>query len=167
MKNTKKQVLFIQLSFRIVFLFCFVRKRLIHFLCGLLLLCYFAPVRKRSNSRSQMFYKIDALKNLAVFPGKHYKLYYNKLYKKILQHRFIPVNIAKCLSTAFFIEHLLFIILFQNFMLWQNYLGVFGCKIDICHISCTITLFSVIILALESEVHCYFVCILILYQAFQ
>ena len=59
------------------------------------------------------------------------------------------------LSTAFLIEHLLFIILFRNFMWWQNSLDVFGCKIDICHISCAITLFSFIALMLELEFHCY------------
>ena len=31
----------------------------------------FLPVGKRSNSRSQMLYKIDPLKNLAIFTGKH------------------------------------------------------------------------------------------------
>ena len=126
----------------------------------------FVPVGKRSNSHSQMFYKMDSLKNLAVFTGKHYKLYYNKLYKTILRYRCFPVNIGKCLSTVLFIEHLLFIILFRNFMLWQNSLEEIGCKIDICHISCAITLFSFITLMLESEVHCYFVCILFLYQNF-
>ena len=40
----------------------------------------FAAVGKRLNSPSQMFYKTDALKNLVIFTGKHYKLYYNKLY---------------------------------------------------------------------------------------
>ena len=34
---------------------------------------------------------------------------------KRLQHRCFPVNIAKCLTTDFYIEHLL-IILFQSFM---------------------------------------------------
>ena len=40
----------------------------------------FAPVGKRSKSRSQIFYKKDAPENLAIFTGKHYKLYYHKLY---------------------------------------------------------------------------------------
>ena len=31
----------------------------------------FGSVGKRSNSRSQMFCKVDALKNLAIFTGKH------------------------------------------------------------------------------------------------
>ena len=47
-------------------------------------------------------------------------------------------------------------------MLWQNSLEVFVWKIDICHISCAITLFSFITVVLESEVPCYFVYILFL-----
>ena len=39
------------------------------------------PGRKQSNSLSQMFYKIDALKNLAIFTGKHLCwILFNKLY---------------------------------------------------------------------------------------
>ena len=67
----------------------------------------FVPVGKRSNSRLQMFYKIDALKNLAIFTGKHlrWRFLLTKFIKKRLQHRCFPVNIAKCLSTAFYTEH--------------------------------------------------------------
>ena len=117
----------------------------------------FAPVGKQSNSRLQMFYKTDALRKLAIFTRIFLRssFFLISLIKKILQHRCFPVNIAKCLSTAFLIEHLLFIKLFRNFMWWQNSLDVFGCKIAICHISCDITLFSFIALMLELEVHCY------------
>ena len=78
----------------------------------------FVPVEKRSNSRSQMFCKIDALKNLAIFTGKHlrWRFFLINFIKIRLQHRCFPVNIAKCLSTAFYIEHLPFIMLFRNFM---------------------------------------------------
>ena len=104
----ERQAFFIQLSVKIGFVFFiflyFLKKRPIHFLCSLLLL--FVPVGKRLNSRSQLFYEIDAFKNLTIFTGK-------KLQE--IQHRCFPVNIAKCLSTAFYIEHL-FIILFRNFM---------------------------------------------------
>ena len=68
--------------------------------------CYYCVVRvgKRSNSRSQMFYKIDALKNLAIFTGKHlcWRFFLINFIKKRLQHRCFPVNIAKCLSTTFY-----------------------------------------------------------------
>ena len=60
----------------------------------------FVPVGKRSNSHSQMFYKIDALKNLAIFTGKHlcWSFFLRNFIKKILQHRCFPVNIVKCLK---------------------------------------------------------------------
>ena len=64
------------------------------------------------SSRSLMFFKIGVLKNFAIFTGKdlHRSLFFNKvapsLFKKRLQHRFFPVNTAKFLRTAFFIEHL-------------------------------------------------------------
>ena len=66
------------------------------------------PVGKQSNSRSQMFYKIDALKNLAIFTGKHlcWRFFLINVIKKRLQHRCFPVNIAKCLSTAFYMEYI-------------------------------------------------------------
>ena len=73
------------------------------------------------------------------------------------------MNIAKCLSTSFYIEHLPFIMLFTNDRIT---LDVFRYKIDIFHISCVIALFSFIILALKSKDHCYFVYILFLYQNF-
>ena len=60
-KNIKTQVFFIYLSFRMVF-FCFWENILFNSYVA----CYmlFVPVRKRSNSRSQMFYKTDLLKIL-------------------------------------------------------------------------------------------------------
>ena len=81
-------------------------------------LVVFVHVGKRSNSRSKMFYKIDAFKNLAIFTGKYlcWSFVIINFIKKILQHRCFPVNIAKCLSAAFFIEYLLLIILLRNFM---------------------------------------------------
>ena len=117
-KNMKRQVFFIYLSFRIAFLFCFWENVLFtsYVLATTVL---FVPVGKRSNSRSQMFYKIDPLKNLAIFTGKHlcWRLFLINFYKKRLRHRCFPVNIAKCLSTTFnIIEHLPFIIIFRNFM---------------------------------------------------
>ena len=78
----------------------------------------FVPVGKRSKSRSQMFCKIDALKNLAILTGKHlcWRFFLTTFIKKRHQHRCFPVNIGKCLSTAFYIEHIPFFILFIDFM---------------------------------------------------
>ena len=51
------------------------------------------------SSCSQMFFKIDVLKNFAIFTGRRF------------QHSCFPVNIAKFLKTAFFIEHLRWLLL--------------------------------------------------------
>ena len=62
-----------------------------------------------------MFFKIDVLKNLAIFAGRHlcWSLFDEDVglkvctfIKKRLQHRCFPLDIAKFLRTAFFIEHL-------------------------------------------------------------
>ena len=60
------------------------------------------------SSRSYMFFKVGALKNFAMFRGKHLcwsPLLINFI-KKELQHRCFPVSISNFLRTAFFIEHL-------------------------------------------------------------
>ena len=63
-----------------------------------------------------MLFKIVALKNFAIFTGKHlcWSLLFNKtpatLLKKRLQHRCFPVNIAKILR-AFFLEHFRWLLL--------------------------------------------------------
>ena len=103
-KNMKRQDFFIYLSFRIVFLVCF-RENV---LFASYVVCYYCviPVVKHSHSRSQMFY--DALQNLAIFTGKHlcWRFFLINFIKKRHQHRCFPVNIAKCLSTAFYIEYI-------------------------------------------------------------
>ena len=105
-KNMKRQVFFIYLSFRIAFLVCFWEN--VWFTSYVA--CYYCvvPVGKHSNSRSQKFYKINALKNLAIFTGKHlcWRFFLINFIKKRHQHRCFPVNIAKCLSTAFYIEYI-------------------------------------------------------------
>ena len=63
-----------------------------------------------------MFFKIDILKNFAMFTGKHlcWSLFLIKtqsfkacnISKKRLQNRYFPVNIAKFLRKSFFIEYL-------------------------------------------------------------
>ena len=84
----------------------------------LVTIALFVPVVKRSNSRSQVFYKIHVLKNLEIFTRKHlcWSFFLINFIKNRLQNRCFPVNIAKCLSTAFYIEHLPFITLFRDFM---------------------------------------------------
>ena len=105
-KNLKRQVFFIYLSFRIAFLVCFWE----YVWFTSYVACYYCVFRvvKHSNSRSQMFCKIDALKNLAIFTGKDlcWRFFLINFIKKRLQHRCFPVNIAKCLSTAFYIEYI-------------------------------------------------------------
>ena len=68
------------------------------------------------SSRSQMFFKIDFLKNVANLIGKHlcWSLFYKfvglKAYnfiKKKFQHRCFPVKFTTYLRTRFFTEHLL------------------------------------------------------------
>ena len=81
------------------------RKRLIHLLSGLVLLCYLF----QQESAQQPFtdvYKIDALKNLAIFTGKllRWRFFLINFTKKRLQHRCFPMNITKCLGKAFYIE---------------------------------------------------------------
>ena len=118
-RTWKGKFFFIYLSFRIAFLFCFWKNVLFNSYV-LATTVLFVPVGKCSNSRSQIFCKIDALKNLAIFTGKHlvWRFFLINFIKKRHQHRCFSVNVAKCLSTAFYIEHITFIILFRNFMWW-------------------------------------------------
>ena len=162
----KRQGFFIYLTFRIASLSENVNQET----CDLLpmwVVTTVVPVGQHSNRRSQMFYKINALKKLAIFTGKHlcWRLFLINFIKKRPQHRCFPANIAKCLSTAFYIEHFVPIhYTFQNFYVIIESFRFFGYKIDIFHSSCATALFSFITLLLESEVHCYFVFILFLYQ---
>ena len=64
----KRQVFFIDLSFRIAFLVCF--RENVQFPSYVASYYCVVPVGKHSNSRSQMFY--DALQNLAIFTRKHF-----------------------------------------------------------------------------------------------
>ena len=50
------------------------------------------------SSHLQMFFKIGALKNFAIFTGKH--PCWNNFIKKRLQLRFFPMNIARFLRTV-------------------------------------------------------------------
>ena len=55
-----------------------------------------------------MFFKMDVLKNFAIFTGKP-----ATLLKKRLWHMCFPVNFVKFSGAAFFIEHLLLLNLFE------------------------------------------------------
>ena len=81
------------------------------------------------SSRLQILFKIGAPKNFAILTGKHlcWSLFLGlkacNFIKKRLQHRCFPVNIAKFLRTAFSIEHLWWLLLFNtisNFAAWDN-----------------------------------------------
>ena len=118
-EHQKASFFFICLTFRIAFLFCFWGNDLfISYVLATTVL--FVPVGKHSNSRSQMFCKVDALKIFAIFTGKHlgWRFILINFIKKRHQQRCFPVNVAKCLSTAFYIEHIPFIIFLRNFMWW-------------------------------------------------
>ena len=97
------------LHFLLLVMFCFfLKKCLLHIL---LLVMLFAHVVKRSNSRSQIFFKTGVLKNFAILIGKHLcwsrflkKFQYWRpafLFKNRLQHYRFYVNIAKFLRTTF------------------------------------------------------------------
>ena len=58
----------------------------------------------RRSSRPEVFCKKAVLRNFAKFTGKH--LCQSLFLNKVLGHRCFPVNFAKFLRTAFFIEHL-------------------------------------------------------------
>ena len=81
----------------------------------------FAAVGKRLNSPSQMFYKIDALKNLVIFTGKHYKLYYNKLYLKDTPTQVFSREYCEKFKYNFFIEHLLFHYILPKFYVMSEF----------------------------------------------
>ena len=69
-KYMKRQVFFIYLIIEWLFYFAF-EKTSYALPKWHVTITLFVPVGKSSNSRSKMFYKIDALKNLAIFTGKH------------------------------------------------------------------------------------------------
>ena len=64
------------------------------------------------SSHSQIFFKVNVLKNFANFTGKHlcWSLFFFlttcNFIKDRLQHRCFPVKFLKFLRTPFYIEHL-------------------------------------------------------------
>ena len=65
----------------------------------------FSNIVKLGSSRWQMFFKIGALKNFAIFTGKH--LCWTLFLIKIG----LAVHIAKISETAIFVEHLRWLLL--------------------------------------------------------
>ena len=155
-------------EFQDSFFILFLRKRLIHFLCGLLLLLFLQESIQTGIQRCSTKQMILKTLPLAIFTGTHlcWRFFLINFIKKRLQHRCFPMNIANCLSTGFYKEQLPFIMLFGNFMCDRITLDLFRYKIDIFHISCVIALFSFVTLVLEQENHRYFIYILFLYQNF-
>ena len=86
------------------------------------------------NSRSQKLVKIGILKNFTIFTGKY--LYWSLFLIKRDSHKCFPVNFAKLLKTAFFIEHWL-LLLSRRFV--QRYVRLFsslrGCLHEIKHLT--------------------------------
>ena len=118
-KSMKSQVFLIDLSFRIAFLFGFWENILFTSYAA----CYYCVIcscRKNVQIAIHRRLQNDALKNLAIFTGKYLRwgFFLINFIKKRLQLRCFPMKTAKCLSAAFYIEHLPFIMLFRNFMWW-------------------------------------------------
>ena len=105
-KSMKRKVFLIYLIFRTVFYLTF-EKASYSLPKWLGTSVLFVPVAKRSNSHFTDVYKIDTLKNLAIFTGKHlcWRFFIINFTKKRLQRRCFIMNIAKCLDTAFYIPY--------------------------------------------------------------
>ena len=78
-----------------------------------------------NSSRFQMFFKVDVLKNLTSFTGKHLRwssflIKLQNFTRKRLQHRCFPVKFAKFLRTSFFTEHLWMTASFSHFTTSPN-----------------------------------------------
>ena len=155
------------------FFIFFLRKRLIHFLSlWLVTVVLFVPVGKRSNSRSQMFYKIEnlliSLKMLLKSCNIHRKIpvswsfFLINFIKKNTQTLLLSREYCEMFKYSFFTEHLLFIIPFRNLtcdrILWKS----LGAKLIFVIFLAPLLFFSFIVL--ESEVHCHFLYILFSYQ---
>ena len=114
--------------------FCFVFKEtslsLPYVSCYIICSLMFVHIANCSNSRPQMFLKIGVLKTFAIFTGNTWSLRkfqswrYIFLLGKRFQHRCFSLNTVKFLITAFFIEHLFFILIYRNLcndrILWTS-----------------------------------------------
>ena len=135
----KRQVFLIYLGFRIAFLFGFWENVLFTSYVA----CYYCVICSCRKGLKYLFtdvYKIDTLKSLAIFTGKYprWRFFIINFIKKRLQHRYFPMNIAKCLGTAFYIETSRSLCFSEILCDDRITLDVFWYKIDICNISCVI-----------------------------
>ena len=151
----KRQVFFHIAEFWNGFCFnLFLRKRLLHFLCYLFIQ---EKVQVRISgaavckcSSKQVFLKITRCSQKTPV--------FESLFNKAgAQHRCFPVNIAKFLRTVFLWNTFCS----SHFYVMIEFFGRSGYKIEVFHVSCTIALFSFIILVLESELDSYFVLVFI------
>ena len=76
-------------------------------------LCHFAVSMQCRSSRTEVFCKKCALRNVAKFTGKHLcqSLFRTTLLRRRLWHRCFSVNFAKFLRTPFLTEHLRWMLL--------------------------------------------------------
>ena len=112
-KRNPRQMLAIHL---IIFLREFVETNYLQVIWGLYhIVTAFLSVPSISNrkSRSQMFFEIGLLKNLANFTGKHLCWSLCNFIKKRLQHRCFSVKFVKFPRIPFFREHFWWLLLFQ------------------------------------------------------
>ena len=91
------------------------------------------------SSRSQTYFKIGVLKNFSMFAKTPvFESLFNKaedLNACIFIKKVFPCEYCKTFENSLLVEYFLFIILSLNS------LDVFGCKIDVFYISCTIAVF--------------------------
>ena len=116
----RKASFFIYLSFRIAFLVCFWEN--VWFTSYVA--CYYCvlPVGKHSNSRLQKFYKINVLKNLAIFTGTlKLKILFNKLYLKEAPAQVLSCEYCKMFKYSFLYRIYMWIWVFLNIMLCYHF----------------------------------------------
>ena len=155
-KNMKRQVFFIQLSIRTVFVFLFLRKRLLHFQCYLFMqekvqVKLSEAVVRRCISK-QVLLKIPQCSQKApVFESLFNKA--EGLKACIFIKKVFSCEYCETFKNNLLVEHFLFIILLCDVrILWTS----LGTKLT-CFIFLVPLLFSFITLVLESRLHSYFV----------
>ena len=131
-KNIRKRQVFSYSWVFEWFLFCFIFEKTTFPLPMLFVQIGKGSSQTLRSSRSQMFFKIDALKNLSMFEKKNLwsSLFLIKLgpwrpaflFKKRFQRRCFPVNIAKFLRTAFLWNTVFYVMIEFFGRLWvQNW----------------------------------------------
>ena len=157
----KRQVFFIQLSIRTVFvLFYFMRKRLLHFQCYLFmqekLQVKLSEAAVRICTFKQVFLKISQCsQKIPVFESRFNKAEDPKA--SIFTKRVFSCEYCEIFNNSLLVEQFLFIILLcEDGILWTS----LGSKLT-CFIFLVLLLLSFITLVLESRLHSYFVLVFI------